>query len=230
MATAEASSGAAPNRPRALAFYLPQFHPIPENDEWWGRGFTEWTNVTRAKPLYPGHYQPHVPGELGYYDLRVPEVREAQAALAAAHGISGFVYYHYWFHGTRLLERPFDEVLASGSPDFPFALCWANEEWTRNWDAQTGKVLMPQEFSDEDDLAHIRWLATAFADDRYIKIDGRPLMLIYRAAAAPQPEEDCGHLAEGGSASRVPRSLSLLGRELGTAERWARRHTASTPA
>ncbi len=172
-------------KPRALAFYLPQFHPIPENDEWWGPGFTEWTNVTKAQPLFPGHYQPHVPADLGYYDLRVPEVRQAQADLAAEYGISGFVYYHYWFHGKRLLERPFDEVLASGSPDFPFALCWANEEWTRNWDAQTGRVLMPQKFSDADDLAHIRWLATAFADDRYIKIDGRPLMLIYRAQRLP---------------------------------------------
>ena len=177
--------GPAAGKPRALAFYLPQFHPIPENDEWWGRGFTEWLNVTKAKPLYPGHRQPHVPTELGYYDLRVPEVREAQAALAAEHGIHGFVYYHYWFHGRRLLERPFDEVLASGSPDFPFALCWANEEWTRNWDAQTGEVLMAQEFGDEDDLAHIRWLCTAFADERYIKIDGRPLMLIYRAEQLP---------------------------------------------
>jgi hypothetical protein len=171
-------------KPHALAFYLPQFHPIPENDEWWGPGFTEWNNVTRARPSFPGHYQPHVPGELGYYDLRVPEIREAQAALAAAYGVSGFVYYHYWFHGRRLLERPFDEVLASGSPDFPFALCWANEEWSRNWDG-TGQLLIPQEFSDEDDLAHIRWLANAFADDRYITIDGRPLMLIYRPKLLP---------------------------------------------
>ncbi|HXW39359.1 MAG TPA: glycoside hydrolase family 99-like domain-containing protein [Acidimicrobiales bacterium] len=175
------------NLPKALAFYLPQFHPIPENDEWWGTGFTEWNNVMRARPLFPGHYQPHVPGELGYYDLRVPEVRAAQAELARTHGISGFVYYHYWFHGRRLLERPFDEVLASGEPDFPFALCWANEEWTRNWDT-TGRVLMPQEFSDADDLAHIRWMATAFADDRYIKIDGRPLMLIYRVPQLLNPQ------------------------------------------
>jgi 2-polyprenyl-3-methyl-5-hydroxy-6-metoxy-1,4-benzoquinol methylase len=192
MSTTEGAAGAGHTVPKALAFYLPQFHPIPENDEWWGKGFTEWTNVTKARPLFPGHYQPHVPGELGYYDLRLPEVREAQAALAAEHGISGFVYYHYWFHGKQLLQRPFDEVLASGSPDFPFALCWANEEWTRNWDAQTGQVLMAQEFSDADDLAHIRWLATAFADDRYIKIDGRPLMLIYRPGQLPDPKRTAG--------------------------------------
>jgi hypothetical protein len=183
-----AGNGGSPGRPglrpRALAFYLPQFHPIPENDRWWGKGFTEWSNVTRARPLYPGHYQPHLPGELGFYDLRVPEIREAQAELAREHGISGFVYYHYWFEGRRLLERPFDEVLRSGSPDLPFALCWANEPWTRNWDS-TGDMLMPQGFSHRNDVAHIRWLLGAFSDDRYIKIDGRPLMLVYRPALLP---------------------------------------------
>ena len=176
------------HRPKILAFYLPQFHPIPENDEWWEPGFTEWTNVARAQPLFPGHYQPHLPGELGYYDLRVPEVRAQQADLARHFGIHGFVYYHYWFLGRRLLERPFDEVLASGQPDFPFALCWANEEWTRNWDALSGTVLVEQHYSEEDDLAHIRWLVRAFADDRYIKIDGRPLMLVYRSDLLPGPE------------------------------------------
>ena len=179
------SSNLTAGNPKALAFYLPQYHPIPENDEWWGKGFTEWHNVTRARPLFPGHYQPHLPGELGYYDLRVPEVRMAQAELAREHGVHGFVYYHYWFQGRRLLERPFEEVLASGAPDFPFALCWANEEWTRGWDARTGHVLMRQEFSEADDRAHIRDLLRAFKDPRYITIDGRPLMLIYRPALIP---------------------------------------------
>ena len=181
----QGSSNVTAGKPKALAFYLPQYHPIPENDEWWGKGFTEWHNVTKARPLFPGHYQPHLPGELGYYDLRVPEVRMAQAELAREHGVHGFVYYHYWFHGRRLLERPFEEVLASGVPEFPFALCWANEEWTRGWDAQTGHVLVRQEFSEADDRAHIRDLLRAFKDPRYITIDGRPLMLIYRPALIP---------------------------------------------
>jgi hypothetical protein len=183
--TTGANSDDTTGKPKALAFYLPQYHPIPENDEWWGKGFTEWHNVTRARPLFPGHYQPHLPAELGYYDLRVPEVRMAQAELARGHGVHGFVYYHYWFHGRRLLERPFEEVLASGVPDFPFALCWANEEWTRGWDSQTGHVLVRQEFSEADDRAHIRDLLRAFKDPRYITIDGRPLMLIYRPTLIP---------------------------------------------
>ncbi len=198
------AAGRARNTAKALAFYLPQFHPIPENDEWWGKGFTEWTNVTRAQPLFPGHYQPHVPTELGYYDLRLPEVREAQAQLAREHGISGFIYYHYWFNGRRLLERPFEEVLASGSPDFPFALCWANEEWTRNWDAQTGTVLMPQEFSEEDDRAHIRYLIEAFKDDRYIRIDGKPMMLVYRPQKLPDPQRTFAIWREEVAAAGLP--------------------------
>jgi len=170
---------------QVLAFYLPQFHPIPENDKWWGRGFTEWTNVTRGRPLFKGHYQPHLPADLGFYDLRNHETRELQAALARDAGLGGFVYYHYWFHGRRLLERPICEVIKSGKPDFPFCLCWANEPWSRNWDGKSTDLLMPQVYSAEDDHNHIQWLLDAFADERYIKVDGRPLFLIYRPAHIP---------------------------------------------
>jgi lipopolysaccharide biosynthesis protein len=172
-------------RKRLVAFYLPQFHPIPENDKWWGLGFTEWTNVAKAKPLFDGHYQPQIPADLGFYDLRIPEVREAQAALAKEYGIFGFCYYHYWFNGKRLLERPFEEVLTSGKPDFPFCLCWANENWTRTWDGGDQTVLIEQRYSDEDDINHIRSLIPAFRDARYIRIDNKPVFLLYRASSLP---------------------------------------------
>ncbi|MCS6913652.1 MAG: glycoside hydrolase family 99-like domain-containing protein [Myxococcales bacterium] len=164
-----------------IAMHLPQFHPIPENDAWWGRGFTEWTNVVRARPRFRGHYQPHLPADLGFYDLRLPEARAAQAELAARYGIDAFCYYHYWFGGRRLLERPVNEILASGEPDFPFCLCWANENWSRRWDGGDNQVLMRQEYSEADDRAHFEWLLTAFRDRRYVRIEGRPLFLIYRA-------------------------------------------------
>ncbi len=172
---------------RLIAFYLPQFHPIPENDEWWGKGFTEWTNVARARPLFRGHYQPHVPGDLGFYDLRLPEARAAQAELAGEYGIEGFCYWHYWFHGKRLLERPFNEVLSSGQPDFPFCLAWANELWSRRMVAEEGDVLQDQTYSPEDDRNHIRWLVQAFADPRYIQVGGRPLFLVYIPCDLPEP-------------------------------------------
>ena len=172
---------------RAIALYLPQFHPIPENDEWWGRGFTEWTNVAKANPLFPGHYQPHVPADLGFYDLRLPEARQAQVDLAREYGIHGFCYYHYWFNGRRILERPFNEVLQSGKPDFPFCLCWANENWSRAWDGGTKKILLEQRYSEEDDRAHIESLIPALIDSRYIRIDGRPLLLVYRTELLPNP-------------------------------------------
>ncbi len=172
---------------RFIAFYLPQYHPIPENDEWWGPGFTEWTNVARAKPLFRGHYQPHIPADLGFYDLRLPEARAAQASLAAEHGIAGFCYYHYWFQGRRLLQRPFEEVLRSGRPDLGFCLCWANENWTRTWNGGEQEILVAQSYSPDDDLRHIRSLAEAFADPRYIRVDGQPLLLVYRASRLPEP-------------------------------------------
>lgn len=174
---------------RVIAFYLPQFHPIPENDNWWGAGFTEWSNVTSAASLFQGHRQPRLPAELGFYDLRVPEARKAQASLASQFGLHGFCYYHYWFEGKRLLERPFDEVLASGEPDFPFCLCWANESWSRRWLGEEKDILQPQTYSLVDDAEHARWLAQTFADDRYIRVGDRPLFLIYRPNDLPRPNK-----------------------------------------
>jgi hypothetical protein len=171
---------------RAIAFYLPQFHPIPENDLWWGKGFTEWTNVTKAKPLFRGHYQPILPADLGFYDLRLPEVREAQASLARAHGIEAFCYYHYWFGGKRILERPFNEVLQSGEPDFPFCLCWANETWTGIWHGTPNKVLIQQTYpGDEDHRRHFEFLLAAFKDKRYLQVDQKPVFVIYRPWEIP---------------------------------------------
>ncbi|GMU78688.1 MAG: hypothetical protein AMXMBFR46_14830 [Acidimicrobiia bacterium] len=176
----------ATHRARLIAFYLPQFYPIPENDRWWGPGFTEWTSVVEARPLFPGHRQPRIPADLGFYDLRVPETRVAQADLARAHGIEGFCYWHYWFGGERLLDRPFEEVLRSGQPDFGFCLGWANQPWTDTW-LGTGRVLQEQRYSPDDDVAHGRWLAEAFADPRYLQIAGRPLLLVYRPTDLPDP-------------------------------------------
>ena len=170
---------------RALAIYLPQFHPVPENDAWWGKGFTEWTNVAKAKPRFPGHYQPQLPADMGFYDLRLPETRQLQADIARQYGIHGFCYYHYWFNGRRILERPFEEVLSSGSPDFPFCLCWANENWTRRWDGQEADVLLKQDYSEQDDLEHIRYLAQIFADPRYVRIDRKPVFIVYRTELFP---------------------------------------------
>jgi len=170
---------------KAIAFYLPQYHPISENDAWWGKGFTEWTNVARTRPRFRGHYQPHIPADLGFYDLRLEETRIAQAELAKAYGIHGFCYYHYWFNGRMLLERPFNEVLNSSKPDFPFCLCWANENWTRRWDGKDHEILIRQDYLNYDAGKHISWLAKAFADQRYICVNGKPIFLIYKPNEIP---------------------------------------------
>lgn len=171
---------------RAIAYYLPQFHPIPENDRWWGRGFTEWTNVTKAKPMFRGHVQPKLPTDLGFYDLRLPETREQQAKLARKVGVESFLYWHYWFAGKRLLERPFDEVLSSGQPDFGFCLAWANESWTGIWHGAPSRVLIEQTYPGEDDhRRHFESLLPAFTDPRYTTVDGKPLFYIYRPENLP---------------------------------------------
>jgi lipopolysaccharide biosynthesis protein len=172
---------------RAIAFYLPQYYPTAENDAWWGKGFTEWTKVVEGRPLFHGHHQPQLPADLGFYDLRLPEVRQAQAQLARQYGVHGFCYYHYWLDGRRLLERPFTEVLASGKPDFPFCLCWANHNWTRRWDGLNSEVLIAQNHTPEGDRAMIREIIPAFRDPRYIRVQGRPLFLVYRASELSDP-------------------------------------------
>lgn len=187
---AEESSGkgesTSTRRARAICFYLPQFHPTPENDRWWGKGFTEWANVVDGRPRFPGHGQPHLPADLGFYDLRVDETRQQQADLARRAGIEAFCYYHYWFKGRRLLNRPFDEVLASGEPDFPFCLCWANQTWSRAWSGREHDVLIRQDYDDADNAAHIAWLCEAFADPRYLRVEGRPLFAIYLPESVPE--------------------------------------------
>jgi len=168
---------------RLIAFYLPQYHPIPDNDKWWGQGFTEWTNVGKAKSLFRTHYQPRVPADLGYYDLRVPETRKAQADMAREYGIEGFCYWHYWFgNGKRLLERPFNEVLTSCEPDFPFCLAWANETWKGfAHGLKNRNILIEQLYPGVDDYtAHFYEVLPAFKDKRYITVEGKPLFMIYK--------------------------------------------------
>ena len=178
---------------KIIAFYLPQFHPIPENDKWWGKGFTEWLNVIKGKPLFPGHYQPHIPADLGFYDLRLDIVLQDQAALASQYGIDGFCIWHYWFNQKPLLEKPLLNMLNNRLYSFPFCLAWANENWTRRWDGMENEVLMKQMYgSDEDLINHFNWLLPFFKDQRYLTVDGRPIFAIYRPADIPNIERMTG--------------------------------------
>lgn len=177
------------NKIKPIALYLPQYHEIKENNEWWEKGFTEWTNVKKAVSLFKGHYQPHIPVGKNYYNLDDHHVLIEQSNLAKQYGIYGFCFYHYWFNGKLLLEKPIRNLLESKEPDFPFCLCWANENWTRTWDGQEKDVLMHQEYSLEDDKNHINYLVPFFKDERYIKIDGKPVFLVYRSELNPNIKE-----------------------------------------
>lgn len=174
---------------RALAFFLPQYHPVPENDQFWGTGFTEWRNVVQARPRFSEHHQPHIPADLGFYDLRLPETRFAQAELARSAGLFGFCWYHYWFAGRRILHRPFESVRSDPTYSFPFMLCWANENWTRAWDGGTNEVLLSQRYTDADTVAHARHLAPTFCDERYIRVAGRPVFAVYNTDDLPDPRQ-----------------------------------------
>lgn len=177
------------SKARLIAFHLPQFHPIPENDQWWGKGFTEWRNVTKAKPQFKGHHQPNLPADLGFYDLRLPEAREDQANLAKQYGIEGFCYWHYWFNGKLLLERPILDIISSNKPDFKFCLAWANEPWTRRWDGQESHILQAQVYGgDDDDRRHFEWLLPVLNDPRCVRIENKPVFLVYKAKQLSNPK------------------------------------------
>lgn len=192
--------GAVGKAAEAIAFFLPQYHPFPENDAYWGTGFTEWNNVVRARPLFPGHYQPHLPADLGFYDLRVPEVREQQRDLARSAGISAFALYHYWFHGRRLMHRPIEDCFTDPPHDVRYLLCWANESWTLEWRGSDDYTTISQEYSAEDDVRHARHLAERyFVNERYFRLDGRAVFLIYNPHLLPDPARTVATFREAAS-------------------------------
>jgi Glycosyltransferase WbsX len=191
---------------RAIAFYLPQYFPIPENDEWWGPGFTEWTNAAKARPLFPGHIQPNLPGELGFYDLRVPETRQQQSDLAREYGVEAFIYWHYWFgEGDTILDRPFREVLESGVPEVGFALAWANQTWSGIWHGAADKVLKEQRYPGrEDEATHFAHVLPAFRDKRYLKVDEKPVFYVFRPEELPDAAAFVTHWRELALAAGLP--------------------------
>ncbi|MBV1774745.1 glycoside hydrolase family 99-like domain-containing protein [Burkholderiaceae bacterium DAT-1] len=195
------------SKPTVVAFYLPQYHPIPENDAWWGKGFTEWTNVVRGRPVFDGHEQPILPADLGFYDLRLPTVRHEQIKLAREFGVDAFCFYYYWFGGKRLLETPLEDWLNDRSADLPFCLCWANENWTRRWNGAEQDVLMAQQHSDADDRAVMRDLIRYFKDSRYLRVDGRPVLLVYRIELFPDAQATVMRWKEECAAAGVPLPL-----------------------
>jgi len=198
---------------RAIALYLPQFHPVPENDRWWGPGFSEWTNVASARPLYRGHRQPRIPADLGFYDLRLPEARAAQAALASGYGIEAFCYWHYWFAGRRMLDRPFREVLERGEPELGFCLAWANQSWTTIWTGDRRTVLIPQTYpGPEDDERHFYEVLPAFQDPRYLRVDGCPLFVVYRPNELPDAGAFADHWRRLADKAGLP-GLYLVGEQ-----------------
>ncbi|MDR3060369.1 MAG: glycoside hydrolase family 99-like domain-containing protein [Prevotella sp.] len=212
---------------RVIAFYLPQFHPIPENDKWWGKGFTEWTNVGKAKPLFRGHYQPRVPADLGYYDLRMPEIREAQAQMAREAGIEGFMYWHYWFgNGKQILTEIFNEVLQCGKPDFPFCLGWGNHSWTRRtWNSDGHKHkdidLIIQEYPGEGDIiSHFYNVLPAFRDKRYITVDGKPIFIVFDPAAIPNPKRFIEIWNKLAKENELPNGIHFVGMPSGWLSRY----------
>lgn len=199
-------------RVRIVAHYLPQFHPVPENDEFWGPGFSEWTTVAGARPLFRGHRQPALPGELGFYDLRLAESREHQAEMARTYGVEAFLYWHYWFGGRRVLERPFLEVLEEGSPQFPFCVAWANHSWTRVWGGRSGDVLLEQQYPGPDDhRRHFDALEPAFHDPRYFEVGGKPLFFLFHPEAIPDLAASLDVWRERAQASGLP-GLHVVGR------------------
>jgi hypothetical protein len=196
---------------QVVAFHLPQFHPIPENDKWWGPGFTEWTNTARARPLYKGHVQPHLPADLGFYDLRLAESRAAQSEIAQRYGVSAFCYWHYWFGGRRILERPVREIVESGEPDMPFCLGWANQTWSGIWHAAPHRILIEQTYpGPADDKAHFQAVLPALTDPRYFTIDGRPVFYVFRPEELPKAREWCERWRELAKANGLP-GLFLIG-------------------